>query len=258
MFLSFKKKNWALASLLLGLALCQAEKTWASAFSVNPVKVFVSPQASSTLLTLHNESSEALRFQLSAFVWSQNSKGEMQLTPTQDVIFFPSLLTLAPGEERKIRVATNVTAGAVEKTYRLFFDELPPLENSQDSQKKNQVVFLTKIGIPIFVQPAQPVAEGKLQGLAAKNGRFSFQVKNTGNVHLSPQAIRVKGYDAAQKSVFERDLEAWYVLAGGDRAFEVDLPKADCSKIKTLTAEFQTEQTTLKETIDIPQGACGL
>ena len=115
--------------MVLGLVL-QAGTLAASAFKVTPVRVnFSGP--SSTLLTLKNESDQPLRFQISSYVWSQDSKGAMQLTPTEDIVFFPALLSLNSGEERKVRVATTVTPAASAKTYRIFFEELPPLERHE-------------------------------------------------------------------------------------------------------------------------------
>src|SRR6187549_4182240 len=96
----------ALLITILGLVL-QAENVAASAFKVTPVRVTFSGP-SSTLLTLRNDSEESLRFQISAFAWSQDAQGGIQLGSTEDISFFPALLTLKPGEERKVRVATTV------------------------------------------------------------------------------------------------------------------------------------------------------
>ena len=49
----------------------------------------------------------------------------IELAPTQDVVFFPALLTLKPGEERRIRVGSTAAPGSIEKTYRIFVEELP-------------------------------------------------------------------------------------------------------------------------------------
>src|SRR5512141_1630359 len=96
------KRLTALSIVILGLVF-QAEVMRASAFRVTPIQVELSGK-SSALLTLTNESGQPLRFQISAFSWSQAPNGDMQLNPTQDISFFPSLLTLKAGEERKVRV----------------------------------------------------------------------------------------------------------------------------------------------------------
>ena len=48
--------------------------------------------------------------QVSAFSWDQDIHGGIVLSPTRDVVFFPMMLTLAPGEQRRIRVGSTVPA----------------------------------------------------------------------------------------------------------------------------------------------------
>jgi fimbrial chaperone protein len=240
--------------------ICQAEKAWASNFSVNPIQVFLSPktsrETSNKLLTLRNDSTETLRFQLSAFAWDQSPQGEIQFNPTEDVIFFPSLLSLAPGEKRNVRLGVMVPASDREKTYRIIVEELPPQENLQKSQGGTQVRVLTKLSVPIFVQPAKPVVDGTIQDMAIHNGHFSFQLKNTGNVHFVAQEVQIKGYGALDKVVFERPITGWYILANGVRAFDVEVPKADCAKIRSLTVKVQTQKKNFEQSLQTPGGAC--
>jgi fimbrial chaperone protein len=80
-----------------------------------------------------------------------NAKGEMLLTATDDLIFYPNLLAIEPGEERNIRVGANKSIVATEKSYRIFVEELPPAEKSDHSG----IRILTKMGIPVFIQPAK-------------------------------------------------------------------------------------------------------
>ena len=90
-----------LVGLGLALDLAAAGFVSASTFTINPIQVFLTDAAKSTVVTLHNTSAETLRFQLSVFAWGQSPAGEMLLTPTADIVFFPKLLTLGPREERK-------------------------------------------------------------------------------------------------------------------------------------------------------------
>src|SRR5437773_1615617 len=220
----------ALIVTVLGLAL-QAENTVASAFKVTPVRVTFSGP-SSTLLTLKNDSDEALRFQISAFTWTQDAKGGIQLGSTEDITFFPVLLALKPGEERKVRVATTVAAKEVEKTYRIFFEELPPLETPKD-RAGAQVRILTRMGIPIFVEPEKGYAEAKIEGARLQSGRISFDVRNAGNVHFGLQGVKVKGMSSTGEVLFEKQLDGWYVLPGSPRSYEVEVPASACPRLKT-------------------------
>src|SRR5438128_8362434 len=204
-------RRGALTAMVLGLVL-QAGNIAGSAFKVTPVRVTFSGP-SSTLLTLKNESDQPLRFQITSFSWSQDVKGAMQLAPTEEIVFFPALLSLNPGEERKVRVATTVAAKDVEKTYRIFFEELPPLETPKD-RAGAQVRILTRMGIPIFVEPEKGTAEPRIDGGKVQNGKIVFDVKNTGNMHFGLQGVKVRGMGSTGDVLFERQLEGWYVLPG--------------------------------------------
>jgi fimbrial chaperone protein len=237
--------------------LCQAEPLRASAFNVNPVQVFLSASASSTLLTVTNESPETLRFQITVFSWNQNEKGQIKLEPTSDIVFFPALLSLAPKEEKKVRVGATVSVGSVEKTYRIFFEELPPLVKPKEGPPKSaSVQVLTKMGIPIFIAPAKLSASGAIQDIAVKQGTLSFKVANTGNAHFTVQAVRVKGLAEGGQPIFDRQAEGWYVLAGGVRLYEMPTTKEDCARMKKVAVEAQTDRETLSAAADVPPGAC--
>ena len=240
--------------LLLCLALGQAGAGWASTFTVNPVQVYLTPKGRSVLLTLRNVSAESLRFQLDVFGWEQNSHGEMELQPTRDIVFFPALLTLGPGEERIIRVGAATPAGAAEKTYRIFVEELPP--SSAAALPPGHVRVLTKVGIPIFVEPTKSTSSGRIQDAALRAGQLSFAVRNTGTVHFVVQSIKLIGYGAAGERVLEGALEGWYVLPGGTRRYDLSLPAADCPRIRALGIEVQTTGANLSERIEASAGAC--
>jgi hypothetical protein len=113
------------------------------------------------------------------------------------------------------------------------------------------------MGIPIFVQPAQVVLQGDIEVIAVRQGKLSLQVRNRGNVHFVEQAIRVRGLGTAGDSLFDHQEAGWYVLAGGFRIHELELPKEPCAKIRTLAIEVNTESKTFQERFDIPSGACG-
>ena len=105
---SFRLRNSGVVVLVvLGLTAGWAQQTSAATFRVSPVQVVFDGARSSDLLTITNQSSEELRFQITAFTWDQKPSGEMELTPTNEIVFFPALLSVAPGQERKVRVGLS-------------------------------------------------------------------------------------------------------------------------------------------------------
>jgi fimbrial chaperone protein len=214
-------------------------------------------------MTLVNESTDELRFQISVASWQQDKQGQMQLAATDDIVFFPALLSLKPGEERKVRVGRTVAPSDTEKTYRISFEELPPLLKAGEPPKGSQVKIITKMSIPIFVSPDNRKTAAEIADTAISKGKLSFDLKNSGNVHYMAQSVRVIGLGEGSQAVFDRQRQGWYVLSGETRTFDMDLNPEECARLKSLRIEVRTdiseipETSTLKKDLNIPAGACG-
>jgi len=233
---------------------CQGAIASASTFTVSRVHVFLSTRQKSELVKVRNDSDVALRFQVSVFAWEQSAQGEMVLAATRDIVFFPPLFALKPGEERNLRIGTSAPSASVEKTYRLFIEELPSQEGGPGPP--GQVAIRTRLGIPIFLRPVKEATGGRVEQVGVREGRLAFTVRNTGNVHLLAQAIRVTGYGAAGETVLEGKLEGWYVLAGGTRLHDLELPADKCPLLRTIAIEVQTPQAAFTERVDLPTAGC--
>src|SRR5512135_2952596 len=132
----------ALSSLLfVGCVFGLHGQADAGSFTVNPISIVLSGKEQSALLTLKSQTKEEVRFKVQVQAWAQSPKGEMELKDTKDIVVFPGLLTLAPSEERKLRIGSTVPAGAVERSYRVFVEELPSLRAAQTA-KKSEVKVL--------------------------------------------------------------------------------------------------------------------
>jgi fimbrial chaperone protein len=115
----------------------------------------------------------------------------------------------------------------------------------------------TKMGIPIFLRPVQATSQATLQDLNVKAGHFRFSLRNGGTVHFVPQTVRVHGLDEAGATVLDKEISGWYVLAGGLRVFDLELPAAQCARFRSFVVEVQVSGTTLKEALQTPAGTCG-
>jgi fimbrial chaperone protein len=244
----------ALVVAAAALLLCAggARQADAATFSVNPTQIFLANRASSALLSLRNDSTLTLRFELSVFAWSQSPSGEMTLEPTKDVVFFPSLLTLKPAEERKVRVGAVVPHGAREKTYRIFVKELPPI----DGGSEGGVRVLTTMGIPIFMRPEQEVSSAALNELRSGAGQLQFALANTGTVHFIPQKIAVTAFAASGTPLFEKKVDGWYVLAAGRREYALPVPPEHCARVSSVLVHIEFASASLEERLQTPGGAC--
>jgi fimbrial chaperone protein len=224
----------------------------AGSFQVNPIRLTLTPQVTSVLINVRNENTDSLRVQVETAAWNQTKQGEMQLVPTREIAYYPTLMSIAPGEERNIRVAAKTAPQSLEKTYRIFITELPDAAKS----KTAAVRMLTRFSIPIFLQPEKSSAQLQIDQFHWQRGEFSFELINNGNVHSLPRDIWLKGSGADGTVAFEKQLAPWYVLARSSREYRGELPKLDCAKIKTLTVQVELEGKTLKENLQLPPNAC--
>ena len=234
------------------LVLMRTEVALAGTFQVNPIRITLSPQGSSSLLTVRNDSTEKVRFQIGIFEWDQTAEGEMLLNPTEDLIFYPSLLTIDAGDERNIRVGTNKSIVTNEKSYRIFVEELPPTENSDHKG----IRILTKMGVPIFIQPTKQLVQAQVDHMKMGETEFSFELRNTGNVHFFPRNIHVRGSGSQGEIILANQLQHWYILSGGVRKYSIEIPPKDCPKLQSLTVEVELEGKILKETFPVPENVC--
>jgi len=223
----------------------------AATVSIDPIRVHLSATNRSQSLTLTNSGQESLRFQISAFTWQQNVAGEMELTPTEELVFFPAFLELGPSESRRVRVASTAPAGAKEKSFRLFLDELPPLQKGQPGS----VRVLTRLGVPVFVQPAAPTARPSLD-VRIEGSRVLVVLENRGNSYFLAQSVHVVGRSATGSTVVQQDLPGWYVLAGGRRVYDLGLTKEVFCRLVDVNIKAKTDHGVAQVAKKLPSVDC--
>lgn len=220
------------------LALVSATGVFAATYTVTPVRVELKPGERSYLLNLRNDSDKKLRFQISVHEWAQSVDGEAQLTPSDALVAFPGLLTLEPGTERKVRLGlTRPFPADRETTFRVIFEELPDAVTPTSGA---QVQIVTKMSIPVFVQPRQLQQDAAIADARVENGVLKFDVRNPGNTYFIVNGVTVTGRKADQ-SAFSKNLQGWYVLAGGRREYVVPLTSADCENLTAIELQVATD-----------------
>jgi fimbrial chaperone protein len=243
----------------LGFMLCEAQPVSASSVGVSPVHIYFTRSSPSALLTISNEGQESISFSLSAYAWSQGESGEIKLTPTSDIIFFPALLTLSPGEARNIRLGTELQPTNIEQTYRILLDELPPAQTGHPNPSM-EVRVLSEISIPIFLVPDKPRLQADLSGISLHKNKLAFQLNNTGLVHILP-SVTVAAIGSSGSLVYRvGPQQIWYVLAAGSRIVTVSLPAKPCAKVRELTISLEldsnTNSLTMTKSLPTIAGAC--
>jgi fimbrial chaperone protein len=227
----------------------------ASQFTVNPTRVELSSRTASSVVSVRNDGKAPIRIQVKAHAWAQTLEGVVKLDPTDDVVVFPTLLTLEPGEERRLRVAVATRPGDVERTYRIFLEELPPPKSGPDAV--NGVQVLTRVGIPIFLAPVKSSAQANVSDVGLAHDGLHFQVDNQGNTHFVPQTLRVRGLGANGQTVSDQQRDGWYILAHSSRRYTVPFDGKDCARIRSVLIDVMLADATLNGRLDTPGGACG-
>lgn len=212
----------------------------AATFSVDPIKVTIAKSNASESVAVTNQSAQQLRLQISGFSWAQDASGAMQLQQTDDLVFFPQLLTLEPGETRRVRIGSTAPQGPLEKTFRVFMEELPSLESLRNP-KGAQLTIRMKVGIPVFIAPSAPQQlKGEVRNGDVRGSVLTFDVANTGNTHFPIQQVQVTGMGAGGR-VFHQNITGWYVLAGGVRRFSIPLSKTRCQALRSVDVNVQAD-----------------
>ncbi len=106
----------------------------------------------------------------------------MQLVQTNDLLFFPSLLEIGPGQSRRVRVGSTVPAGNSELSYRIIVEELPSA-----GRAAGVVQVLTRLSVPVFVQPAAPRPKVVLKA-RVEGGQLQISLENGGQCLLQSDA----------------------------------------------------------------------
>ena len=223
----------------------------AAGVRVSPILVELTKSQTNAIVSLRNDGEQPVRYQVSAVTWAQDDAGQMKLAPTKDLIVFPQLMTLKPSEERNLRVGvTGEKFGTLEKSYRIFVEELPPAEKAGD---KPAVQVLTRLSIPVFLEPAHVVGAARIEAPRIEKGKLVFRLRNMGNIRVRPTEVLA---DAKGASAQKR-WDGWYVLAAGDRIYEWPLPKDACAQIKSVQIEARFEQgEPARATVEVPRGSC--
>jgi fimbrial chaperone protein len=225
--------------LLLAFLGLSVSPALASSFRVDPITVTIPRGGTSALVSIINDGNASIRFQVSGAVWHQSLAGEMQLAPSESLIFFPKIFTVGPGETKKIRVGVTAPSTNVEQAYRLTIAELPPLQQIIGPAKGAGINTLVKLSLPVFIEPNGPLTHTyDIPAPVVSGGKLRLEYVNDGNTHVMLDGVRVTGRTASGATAFDFTDKAWYVLAGGRRAWAVPLLPSQCKAASTVQIVF--------------------
>lgn len=237
---------WPLA---LAIALTAALPARAHDFSVYPLRVDFAPGDRSGAVGVNNVDAQPMRFQLKLVEWTQDAEGKDVYRDSDELIFFPRLFTVAPGEQAVARVGPKRTYTGKERTFRLFIEELP---DDAEKPKTTGIKFNIRFAVPVFVATQGARPQAVIEPLDLKDGKLTALVRNIGSAHFRIESLEVRGENG-----FERKAEGWYLLAGATRQHTLDVPRKACLAAKRLEVKVRAGEQLLTAGLDIAPGMCG-
>ena len=224
-----------------------AESAGAAEFSVSPIHVVFEHGARSAVVTVTNDDPRPLRMQLRLTEWSQDAQGQDVFNESDDLIYFPKMMTIEPKEKRLVRVGLKTPAGATERTYRLFLHEQP---DPSKPQAASGLTFSLSFALPIFIAPAESRPRGAIEAVSLEQGTLRVTVSNPGNQHFRIEKVKANG------GTLEREVGGWYLLAGKSRSHAIEIPSEACRDLKRLAVSVTGEKLALERTLEVEPRMC--
>ncbi len=229
-------------------------------FNVTPTSLNLDKNARSGVFSVINSGSDKLNVQISVKEWGQDADGKDVYADTKDVVFFPKIMTVEPNEQRAIRIGIKSPPSPVEKTYRLFVEEIPSPNKAPAAPGSGKLTagltIAFRYSTPVFVKPVRPQESGVVERVDMSKRVSKAIIRNTGNVHIKVLSVTFKGLAADGQELFSTDVAGWYILHGLSRSYEVNVPKEACGRLAMIKVSAQSEHLTLNGALNVKKSMC--
>lgn len=225
---------------VLFLTMLQCPVAHADGVSIYPTTLFLDKNSDISTLTISNQSDRNSVYELAGYRWTETGDEET-LTLDKSFIVTPPVVTLAPGEQRIVRVGlmSDTRSGPVERAYRLRISEL----NTPDAAAGASLKVRLQLLLPVF----STTRDHKLQlGFSAHHsddGRLCIAGSNEGDTHaklvwIAPadapeQKLPVQKYVLAKSQAevcVKTDLEMGQgLVVGATSAYQRDIQPYEMS-----------------------------
>jgi fimbrial chaperone protein len=195
----------------------------AAEWEIDPVRVELSPEQQTTVITLKNTSDKPTSIQIDVVGWAQLD-GKDVYTASRELLVSPPIVTIPAKSEQVVRAALRRQADAnSELSYRINLQELPP----PPVPGFTGIQVALRISLPVFVQSQKGNAAPKMVWNVVRMPDNSLKVglKNQGNahVHITDFSLYLPGGNQAIAS----EPSASYVMAGQTREWLLKLASLD-------------------------------
>jgi fimbrial chaperone protein len=256
--LTVRSLGWAIVVLVLMAAV--PSRGYASNFSISPTSLELGGAVKSGVFSVINSGEDKLNCQIDVKEWSQDADGKDVYTDAADIVFFPKIMTVEPNEQRAIRIGIKGPPSLLEKTYRLFVEEIPSQKKVTDEKGAGKITagltIAFRYAAPIFVKPVRPQESASIEKTEMSKGVVRAIVKNTGNIHVKMLNVTFRGKGADGKELFSREVAGWYILHGLSRPYEAAVPQELCGDLATVVVTAQSENITINGILNVQKKMC--
>lgn len=229
---------------------------FAGEFQVSPIILDLGKTNKSGTITVSNVGTEKINLQIQAMKWKQDAEGKDLYSETNDIIYFPKIVSVDKGDSQLIRAGIKEGLSEREKTYRLYIQEIPDQSRKSPDKAKFQIAVMIRFGVPIFIKPAIENLKGIVDAVTVAKGTATAVVKNTGNVHFRITKITVSGRTPDGQEIFSKELQGWYLLAGAEREYSAPVPQDVCLKLAQIEVNVKAEELTFSGIQSVTKEMC--
>lgn len=218
-------------------------------FGVAPIRVELDRTTRTGQVTVSNDDTRRLGFQVKLMAWTQDEQGVDAYAESSELIFFPQIMTIEPGDKRVIRIGSRGGDPTKEKAYRLFIEELQ--DPAAAEARGAQVAVVLRFGVPVFVNPSVGTASPEFVMATLARGKIEVRIRNTGARHVRFEQVSVRAGSEVLGTT-----GGWYVFPGSTRAFEIPIPADKCRTSGQLEIGASVEGREIKHAVEAGPTLC--
>ncbi len=204
------------------------------AFSVAPVRIYMTEKDRATAVTLVNEGSTPVALQADINTWSQKIDGTDELVLTEDLILSPPIIKLVPNSRQVVRLVLLSPADLNrQRTYRLIVREIPEA-TAPPKGNTIEVPIALALSLPIFITPSG--AQREVGCTLAQLPPQELQAKcvNSGTAYAQIREVLLQRSGKA----FARFEGGVYILPGAQKLFALKSIEAISPGAAEIVATF--------------------
>jgi fimbrial chaperone protein len=199
----------------------------AARFSINLTRVHLGKNHPVETVALGNEEAQPLNFEVQVKRWTQGADGAWSLVPSDELVVHPLIVTVPVGGKARVRIGTLAPTTDTEQAYRVELQQLPDPGATTDAM---QVRMLTRISVPVFVEPLDAKPAVVLSASSASSDKLGLVLRNGGKAYAPPGEASVRVLDDTGRVVHQGKLSIGYVLAGAQLPIATAWPAGACAR----------------------------